>query len=299
MPQEIGQEFKSVIPTLSDNSSIEEAFFVYHYGDQNWSSGQPVPSNSIEGHLSSLQSRIVINENAITNLNDTYIATEPSSNEQNLIQATSVIYVPLTIRGAVGQTASLQEWVVDTGSSLITKARISANGSFATLGYISIGSISISTSVASIVQISDPTHKGIVVRAAGSQTSNLQEWQDDSGNVLLSVDSGGAFVHQTPVELLTNFSNVIVNSNQAKILILSNEASDVILNIPENSSSEIPMGANFNFIKNGTGQVSFTASSGVILNSENSYRKIDGQYSAATLIKVGADEWVLIGALSP
>jgi hypothetical protein len=297
MPQEIGQNFKSVIPTLADDASIEEAFFMYHYGDQNWSLGQPIPSNSIEGQFSSLQSRIVANENAITNLSNTYVATAPSSTQQNLIQATSIVHVPLTIRGAVGQTASLQEWVVDTGSSLITKARISANGSFATLGYISVGSINISTSVANIVQVSSPTHKGIVVRAAGSQTENLQEWQDNSGNVLLSVDSGGSFVYQTPVELLTSFSNVITNTNQGKFLILSNSTSNISLNIQLNSSLPIPVGAEFNFIKYGTGEVSFTVSSGVVLNSENNYRSIDGQYSAASLIKVGSDEWILLGAL--
>jgi len=309
MPQEIGQSFKSVIPTLADDSSIEEAFYMYHYGNAFWTTGQPIPSNSIEGILSSLEARITDNENSIQNLSNTYIATSPSSTDQNIIQATSALYVPLTVRGASGQTANLQEWVVDTGSSLITKARISANGSFSTLGYLSIGSINISSSVANRIQIASPTHRGIVIRSASSQSANLQEWQDNSGNILLSVDQGGSFVYNVPVEdayfisvnqpptpeylLLT-----VSESSTGKTFILNESSSrNAVISINTNSTSTDSIGTQISFINFRDSEVEFQPSGSTILRSENNYRKIDGKYSAATLIKVSSNEWVLLGAL--
>jgi hypothetical protein len=302
MPQEIGQSYKSVIPTFADGSSIEEAFYMYHYGNANWSPGQSIPSNSIEGIFSSLDLRITENENFIENLGDTYITRSPSSSSRNTIQATSSTIVPLTIRGAVGQTANLQEWVEDTGSSQIVRARISANGSFSTLGYFSVGSISPSPSVANSIQISSPEHKGVVVRSSLSQTANLQEWQDSNENILLSVDSGGSFVYNIPVENVDTSvpENVVINQSKVgKTIIVTNlsESSVFTITIPSNSTTPMSVGSQINYISKGVQGIQFSPASGVTLNSENGYRRVDGEYSAATLIKVSTNEWILLGAL--
>jgi hypothetical protein len=59
MTTEIGQDFKTQIPSLSDDANIQEAFRLYHYGistepDQ----GTPISPLSIESHLKTLSSNI-------------------------------------------------------------------------------------------------------------------------------------------------------------------------------------------------------------------------------------------------
>ena len=48
----------------------------------------------------------------------------------------------------------------------------------------------------------------------------------------------------------------------------------------------------------GAGQVTIVAGSGVTLRSDGSKLKIKSQYSAATLVKIGTDEWMVFGNLS-
>jgi hypothetical protein len=65
-------------------------------------------------------------------------------------------------------------------------------------------------------------NKGLVIQGAGSQTANLQEWQDSSGNILAQISSAGAITlrandgannHRTTIT--TNSSGVIFNSTRS------------------------------------------------------------------------------------
>lgn len=307
MPQEIGQKFKTVIPTLADDSSIEEAFYMYHYGDAGWTQGQPIPSNSIEGAFSSLESRIESNESAIADLDQTYVSLSPASSTQNIIRPSASTTVSLSVRGATNQTANLQEWQKNDGTVL---SNITANGSLALSGKLAVGG-SLFSGLTNGVQIANSSHKGIVVRGAASQTANLQEWQDSNGNVLLSVDSGGSFVYNTPIyyepltatqslppQLIT-LSSTITSSKMGKIIEISNPDPDTAhtVTVPNNSSESIPIGGKISYISTNDGDIQFSPESGVTLNSENGYRKIDGKYSGVTLIKINTDRWILLGAL--
>ena len=61
MSQPIGKDFPTRIPVFGDDASIQEAFSVYHFGVDNYTS-QPIPENSIEGHFKSLNDRVTANE---------------------------------------------------------------------------------------------------------------------------------------------------------------------------------------------------------------------------------------------
>jgi hypothetical protein len=50
-------------------------------------------------------------------------------------------------------------------------------------------------------------------------------------------------------------------------------------------------------IRQGTGTVTIAPASGVTIRSIDSKRKIKGQYSSAALLKIGTDEWILVGSL--
>jgi hypothetical protein len=142
------------VPVLSDNASIYEAFQYYHMGTTNGS----VATNSIENRLLEIDTKIsTINTNiGYTGISPTpsplqtrlgyietvvgtssspggsnsssYIKMGPSSNDtastRNLITPTAISVIPLTIQGANGQTADLQQWKTNAA----TVAKVDSTG---------------------------------------------------------------------------------------------------------------------------------------------------------------------------
>lgn len=70
------------------------------------------------------------------------------------------------------------------------------------------------------------------------------------------------------------------------------------ITIPTNASVPFPSYTRIDFVQLGSGQVTFAGAGGVTLLSSGLRFKLAGIYSAATLIKVGTDTWVLIGDLA-
>jgi hypothetical protein len=81
--------------------------------------------------------------------------------------------------------------------------------------------------------------------------------------------------------------------DDSKVVTLSN-ASAITLTIPTNASVAFPIGSQVNLVQLGAGQVT-VAGAGVTIRSQGSKLKLNGQYSAATLLKIATDEWVLVG----
>jgi len=188
LSQSVGVTYKTKIPSLTDDASIEEALRVYHYGIDNYSS-QPIPADSIEGNFRSLNTRVDGVESTVSNLNVVFIEAVSATSDPNIITPQSSSTVPLTIRGTAGQTANLQRWQNSAQTNL---AVIFSDGAISTSGYISSGVNSQSTTVAADIRIKNAGHKGIVVRSASSQTANLQEWQNSEGTNLVSISSNGS-----------------------------------------------------------------------------------------------------------
>jgi hypothetical protein len=102
--------------------------------------------------------------------------------------------IGLIIRGASGQTSSLQQWQNNSGGLVAT---MSAAGDLAVYGNgITSGDHRIGTATylnaALNVQARAATEIGTVVRGAASQSANLQEWQSSAGSILARVESTGA-----------------------------------------------------------------------------------------------------------
>jgi hypothetical protein len=185
--QLIGQNFKTRIPEFTDDASIEEALKVYHYGVDNYTV-EPIPNDSIEGNFRSLDTRIDALELLVDGIEDGIIKFVSQSSSPNTITAETTSTIPLTIRAIASQTTSLQQWRNSSNSPI---ASLATSGYFSTAGYASIGSITQVATTALNINIINPSNKGIVVRAASSQTANLQEWQNSSGTVLSRVDVDG------------------------------------------------------------------------------------------------------------
>lgn len=204
MSQSVGVNFKSKIPTLGDDASIEEALRVYHYGIDSYS-GQPIPTDSIEGNFTSLNSRVTILETTVTGLGTGFVKLISETASPNIITGQSTTTVPLTIRAIAAQISDLQSW---QNSSNTNVATLSTAGSFGMAGYMSVGSTTISSTVASSINIINAAHKGIIVKPAVSQTANLQEWQNSAGTAVSWVTpEGRIYVRGSDVETLVGGQN--------------------------------------------------------------------------------------------
>jgi hypothetical protein len=76
-----------------------------------------------------------------------------------------------------------------------------------------------------------------------------------------------------------------------------NNASATTATIPPNSSVAFRIGTVLNAVRYGAGSVTFTAGSGVTFRNGLTAATIRSQYSVASAMKIGSDEWVLFGDL--
>jgi hypothetical protein len=216
MSQPIGNSFKSRIPTFADDASIQEAFSVYHYGKDNYSEGQPVPENSIEGHFVTFNSRVSGLESVVSNLGNVYVSREsPTISPNVIIPATSSV-IPLTIRGRSGQTEPLQKW---ENSLFLNVGSIFNDGGAVFGNYVTVGNTTKSSSTALDVRIGNSSHKGITVAGVVNQTGNLQEWTTTDGSttsVVARVSNAGRIFSNNGLSG-TNTSEVVTETGTQTI----------------------------------------------------------------------------------
>lgn len=92
-----------------------------------------------------------------------------------------------------------------------------------------------------------------------------------------------------------SYTLVLADRNK---LVEMNVATANNLTIPLNSSVAFPTGTKIDIVQYGAGQTTIVATSGVTIRSANNWLKINAQYGAATLTKIGTDEWYLWGNLN-
>lgn len=99
--------------------------------------------------------------------------------------------VGIILRGAPGQSVSLQEWQNSAGTLM---SRFDQNASLFLAGpgeaVLHVGTTNFVDGLI-YAQAYAPTRKVIIARGAASQTANLQEWQRSDGALLARVNSGG------------------------------------------------------------------------------------------------------------
>lgn len=68
--------------------------------------------------------------------------------------------------------------------------------------------------------------------------------------------------------------------------------------VPTNASVAFPIGTEIQVMQYGAGQTTIVAAAGVTLRSKSGQLKIGNQYTGVTLLKVGTNEWYVIGNVS-
>lgn len=183
MSQIVGSTFRSRIPTFNDDASIEEALRVYHYGVDNYST-QPIPNDSIEGNFRTLTTNL-------NTLDGAAIKRVSLTSAPNIITPQAINVVPITVRAIASQTVPLQIW---QNSSSIAVGQITTAGSMFLRDTLAVGSSTTSTTSYLFINQSSASVKGVEIRAASGSTSSLQEWQNNSGVVLSSIDQTGKLI---------------------------------------------------------------------------------------------------------
>ena len=117
-----------------------------------------------------------------------------------------------------------------------------------------------------------------------------------TGDVIINGTIAGK-LRFTGIETSTATAKTLADADDGKY-IRSNPASDATWTIPLEATVTLPIGFQLNFMNiHATSALIFAKeTAGVTVNSKSAFLRIDIQNGAGFLIKIGTDEWDLIGA---
>lgn len=124
---------------------------------------------------------------------------------------------------------------------------------------------------------------------AYTTNSNTLWYYDGSG-----WQSAAEVTQQLGLNAQTGTTYTVAVADAGRFVTLNN-ASPIALTVPLNSTAPFNVGTQVNLMQLGAGQVTVAGAGGVTVRSQGSKLKSNGQYSVMTLLKIGTDEWVLIG----
>jgi len=106
------------------------------------------------------------------------------------------------------------------------------------------------------------------------------------------------FLQKTTLEVNTQIASYpLVLADAGKIVVM-NVGTANNLTVPLNSSVGFAIGTQILITQYGAGQTTIVAAVGVTIRSSGGKLKLNTQYSVASLIKIGTDEWILAGDIT-
>jgi len=284
MPTNIGAEgaaFNSLIPQIDENADIQTAFRLYHYGEGSSGLGDLNP-NSIAGFLQALtDNKIDVNPTVIplnADLN-TYTTSGFYVQDSNTkAQSSGSANYPL-IPAVIGFAYAGLLRVMNDGTNTYQEYQVGGIPDGKTYWRANFGNL------------------------GWSQWKTFsQEGHTHDDRYYTKQQSDNQYL---PAIKYLNIRQPTINNDQYTLSLLDESTLVMIDNlstpntvfVPTNSSVPFVVGTQITILQKNTGQTTITGQSGVTVNAtpNNSLRAV---WSSASLIKIGTNEWVLIGDLS-
>ena len=128
-------------------------------------------------------------------------------------------------------------------------------------------------------------------------TSDAGYQMDVNGSVRVSsLEVNGALTHLRSFNRRT--SDYTLALSDAGKVVEMNIGTANTLTIPADGTINFPVGSYIDVVQYGAGQTAIAGAGGVTVRSNNNWLKLNARYSGATLIKVAANEWYVLGNLS-
>jgi hypothetical protein len=134
-----------------------------------------------------------------------------------------------------------------------------------------------------------------LVGSPPAQTLSLTIPRGDAGAAGTN-GTNGTFADAQQINARTA-SYTLAISDAGKLITASHASTAITITVPAGSSVAFPVGTHIDIARLGVAEVTIVGASGVTVNGTPGL-KLRAQYSAATLIGVAADSWLLVGDLS-
>jgi hypothetical protein len=281
MPTNIGADggaFNTLIPQIDENADVQTALRTYHYGEGNSGLGDLNP-NSMAGFLQALTSGKIDKTPSIiplnANLNNYTVSGFYSQNTNAKAQSGS--NYPEIPAGSSLRYAGLLR-VVNDGANTYQEYQVSGiptnpvywRSFFGNLGWTPWQTFAFETH----------THSQYLTRV-------------EADNTYLPA------IKYLPVRQPSILSNsyTLVFADESSLLLIDNGSLPNTVTIPTNTSVPFVNGTQITVMQSNTGQTTIAGASGVTVRFTPSNR-LRAIWSASSLIKIGTNEWVLVGDLS-
>ncbi len=109
-----------------------------------------------------------------------------------------------------------------------------------------------------------------------------------------SLSNGIVAQSQARSPLIEKSASFTLAAGDVEAILLANSSSEIIVTMPSDATNNFPIGTTFNFIRWGSGALSFSKESGTNWQVYNSATAVSVTGGAATVVKVGANTWWLV-----
>ena len=125
---------------------------------------------------------------------------------------------------------------------------------------------------------------------------NVNDLDGRFGSVDTRIDGVEADAKKVTFNDQTGTTYTLALTDAGKLVTLSNAAA-ITLTVPAEATVAFPLGSRVDIVQLGAGQVEIDPAAGVTVDAKDGNDKLADQFSAATLIYQGSDNWLLIGDL--
>ena len=137
---------------------------------------------------------------------------------------------------------------------------------------------------------------GTTVSSIQSDISTAQSDISTAQSDITTLETDVTNINQ--IQWNTQTANYTLVLSDAGKIVRSNTSSAITFTVPPESSVAFPDGTQILFIQQGAGQLTIAAGAGVTLRSKDNNTKLSAAHCGATLIKLSADVWYLLGDLT-